>query len=179
MLTLGRSWRAKNSSKFSSKYLKDRIWKIKRYLNYILVIINQNILAVLRTFLNLQKNLWKTLHQQKQPPEVCYKKGVLKNFVNFTGKHHWQSLFLNKIAGLRPEACNLIKKEALAQVVSCEIFEIFKNTFFIQHLRTTASDTKQTSKVATTEFLSKIPNRKKISNEHFNICEVEISLDVS
>ena len=171
-LTLGRSWRAKNSSKFSSKYLKDRICKIERYLNYILVIINQNILAVLRTFLNLQKNLWKTLQR------YCIKKGVLKNFVNFTGKHQWQSLFLNKIAGLRPETCNLIKKEALAQVVSCEIFEIFKNTFFIQYLWTTASDTKQTSKVATTEFLSKIPNRKKISNQHFNLCVAEISLGV-
>ena len=62
-------------------------------------------------------------------------------------------------------------------MVSCEIFEIFKNTFFIQYLWTTASDTKQTSKVATNEFLSKIPNRKKISNQHFNLCEVEISLD--
>ena len=38
---------------------------------------------------------------------------------------------------------------------------------------------KQTSTAATNEFLSKIPNRKKISNEHFNICEAEISLDVS
>ena len=39
--------------------------------------------------------------------------------------------------------------------------------------------TKQTSTAATTEFLSKIPNRKKISNERFNLCEAEISLDVS
>ena len=42
------SWRAKNAPKLSSKYLKD-----KQYLNYILMIINQNILATLRTFLNL------------------------------------------------------------------------------------------------------------------------------
>ena len=28
-----------------------------------------------------------------------------------------------------------------------------------------------------TEFLSEIPNIKKISNEHFNLCEAEISLD--
>ena len=53
-----RSWRAKNAPKLSSKYLKDRIWKIKQYLNYILMIINQNILAILWTFLNLQKKLW-------------------------------------------------------------------------------------------------------------------------
>ena len=42
-----RSWRAKNVPKLSSKYLKDRICKIKQYLNYILMIINQNILAIL------------------------------------------------------------------------------------------------------------------------------------
>ena len=37
--------------------------------------------------------------------------------------------------------------------------------------------TKQTSTAATTEFLSKISKRKKICNEHFNLCEGEISLD--
>ena len=37
--------------------------------------------------------------------------------------------------------------------------------------------TKQTSTAATTEFLGKITNRKKISNKHFNLCEAEISLD--
>ena len=36
---------------------------------------------------------------QKQPPEVFYKKGVLKNFTKFTGKHLCQSLFFNKVAG--------------------------------------------------------------------------------
>ena len=40
----------------------------------------------------------------KQPPEVFYKKVVLKNFVKFTGKHLSQSLFLNRVAGLRPAA---------------------------------------------------------------------------
>ena len=36
------------------------------------------------------------------------KKGVLKNFTKFTGKHLCQSLFFNKVAGLRPAA--LLKK---------------------------------------------------------------------
>ena len=53
-----RSWRAKNALKLSLKYLKDRIWKIKQYWNYILMIINQNILAIPQTFLNLKKKLW-------------------------------------------------------------------------------------------------------------------------
>ena len=37
------------------------------------------------------------------------------------------------------QACNFIKKETLAQVLSCEICEISKNTFFTEHLQMTAS----------------------------------------
>ena len=62
---------------------------------------------------------------QKQPPEVFYKKGVLKNFAKFTGKYLCQSLFFNKVAGV----CNSIKKGTLAQLFSCEFCEIFKNIF--------------------------------------------------
>ena len=61
------------------------------------------------------------LQAQKQPWEVFYKKSVLKNFAKFTEKHLWQSLFFNKV------------------VFSCELCEIFKNIFFTEHLRTTAS----------------------------------------
>ena len=35
--------------------------------------------------------------------------------------------------------CNFIKKETLAQVFSCDFCEISKNTFFTEHLGTTAS----------------------------------------
>ena len=69
----------------------------------------------------------------KQPPEVFYKKGVLKNLAKFTGKKLCQSLFLIKLQD------NFIKKETLAQGFSCEFYEIFKNTFFTEHLQTTAS----------------------------------------
>ena len=60
---------------------------------------------------------------QKLPPEVFYKKKVLRNVVKFTGKHQ----------------CNFIKREALAQMFSCEFYEISKNTLFTEHLWTTAS----------------------------------------
>ena len=53
-------------------------------------------------------------------PEVFCKKGVLKNFTKFTGKHLYQSLFFNKVAGLKPPA----------QVFPCEFSEVFKNSFF-------------------------------------------------
>ena len=47
-----------------------------------------------------------------------------------------ESLF-NKVTG--PQASNLTKKKTRTQVLSCEISKIFKNTYFEEHLRTTAS----------------------------------------
>ena len=35
-------------------------------------------------------------------PRCSVKKGVLRNFAKFTGKHLCQSLFFNKVSGLRP-----------------------------------------------------------------------------
>ena len=61
--------------------------------------------------------------------EVFCKKGALRNFAKFTGKHLCQTLFFNTVAGL-PKSCNLIKKETLVQVFSCESCEISKDTFF-------------------------------------------------
>ena len=57
------------------------------------------------------------------------RKGVFftKNFTKFTGKHLCQSLFFNKVAGLRP--ATLLKKETLAQVFSCEFCEISRTPF--------------------------------------------------
>ena len=57
------------------------------------------------------------------------KKGVLKNFPKFVGKHLcW-----------RVVACKFIKNDTPTQVFSCEFWEMFKNTFFTGNLRTNAS----------------------------------------
>ena len=58
---------------------------------------------------------------------------VLKNLAEFTGRHQYRSRFLNKVAGLQ---CGFTKKETLAQMFSCELYEIFNNTFH----RTPAGD---------------------------------------
>ena len=55
--------------------------------------------------------------------------GVFRNFTKFAEKHLCKSSFLIKL-----QACNFIKKEN-----SCEFCEISKNTFFREHLRTSAS----------------------------------------
>ena len=70
--------------------------------------------------------LKKARQHQKQPPEVFCKKRFLRNYAKFTGKPLCQSLFFSS----RPQACNFIKKETLAQVYYCYFCEISKNTFF-------------------------------------------------
>ena len=66
---------------------------------------------------------------QRQPPEMFYKKGVLRTSAKFTGKHLCQSLVFT---------ATLLKK-TLAQVFSCEFCKISKSIFFTEHLRWTAS----------------------------------------
>ena len=47
---------------------------------------------------------------QKQKPEVFYKKAVLKNFAVFIGKHFCSSLFLIKLQAFRP--ATLLKRDS-------------------------------------------------------------------
>ena len=55
---------------------------------------------------------------------------ISSNFIEITLRH-----------GCSPvKTCSFIKKETLAQVFSYEFCEIFKNTFFAEHLWTTASE---------------------------------------
>ena len=66
---------------------------------------------------------------QKLPLEVFYKKRCCWKF----RKIHTKTPVPVSLA------CNFFKKETLAQVFSCEFCEIFKNIFFTEHLRVTAS----------------------------------------
>ena len=43
-------------------------------------------------------------------PEVFCKKGVLRNFSRFTGKHLCQSLFFNKVVSESPVSVSFLKK---------------------------------------------------------------------
>ena len=63
-------------------------------------------------------------------PEVFCKKGVLRNFGKFTGKHLCLSLLLIK---LQASGLQLYKEETLAQVFFCEFCEI-STPFFTEHL---------------------------------------------
>ena len=65
--------------------------------------ISQHLLRTLRTM------PFKDVAVQKQPLQLFCKKGVLRNFAKFTRKRLCQSIFFNKVAGLRP-ATLLIKR---------------------------------------------------------------------
>ena len=66
-------------------------------------------------------------------PEVFCKKGVLRNFAKFTGKHMRQSHFFNKIAGLR--AATLLKKRLWHRCFPVNFSKFLRTPFSIEHLR--------------------------------------------
>ena len=86
---------------------------------------------------SLLVGIMKRVKYRSSHQRCSVKKGVLRKFSKFTGKHLCQSHFLNKVTALRPEI--LLKKETLTQVFSCEFCIISKNTFFTEHLWTTTS----------------------------------------
>ena len=69
---------------------------------------------------------------KKQPPEVFCKKNVLRNFAKFTGKHLCQSLFFNKIAGLR--SATLLKKRLWHRYFPMNFAKFLTTPFIIEYL---------------------------------------------
>ena len=61
-------------------------------------------------------------------PDVFCRKDVLKNFAKFTGKYLCQSLFFNKVAGLRP--ATLLKKRLWHRCFLVNFAKFLKTPFF-------------------------------------------------
>ena len=78
----------------------------------------------------LNRPITKFLNSQKQPPEVFHKKGLVRNFAKFTGKHLCQRLFFNKVTGLRP--VTLLKKSLWHRCFPVN-FTKFLRTAFLQN----------------------------------------------
>ena len=66
-------------------------------------------------------------------PEVFCKKGVLRNFAKFIGKHLCQSLFFNQVAGLRP--ATLLKKRLWCRCFSVNFAKFLRTPFLTEHIR--------------------------------------------
>ena len=78
-------------------------------------------------------------------PEFLIKK--VKNFATLIGKHLCQNLFFNKAAG---QPATLLKTRLWQRCFPVNFCEIFKNTFFIEHLWLAVSDTWIFSKILQT-----------------------------
>ena len=66
-----------------------------------------NMISLTRNIAQPFKQKWAQNRSSHQGCSV--RKGVLRNFAKFTGKHLCQSLFFNKVTGLRP--ATLLKKK--------------------------------------------------------------------
>ena len=71
-------------------------------------------------------------YSRSSSPEVFCKKGVLRNFVKFTGKRLCQSLFLNKVSGLRP--ATLLEKRLWHRCFPVNNFEFCDNFEFLDQI---------------------------------------------
>ena len=76
-------------------------------LQYLNVIITQTALFIKQVKVKKKKEIQYLIHRSSHQ-KSSLKKGVLRNFTKFTGKHLSQGLFFNKVAGHRP--ANLSKK---------------------------------------------------------------------
>ena len=69
---------------------------------------------------------------QEAVVQVLCKKGALRNFAKFTGKHLCQSLFFNKVAGLRP--ATLLKKRFWHMRFPVNFAKFQRTSFLTEHL---------------------------------------------
>ena len=100
----------------------------------------QNKNKKLLLFLSYQKNIfsWVKIFKKFGDAEITEIKKV--DFYNSKEMIDEMSVEIQTKSNGRPQACDFIKKEALAQVFFCKLCERFKNTFFTEDLRTTASE---------------------------------------
>ena len=61
------------------------------------------------------------------------RKGVLRNFAKFTGKHLCQNLFFNKVASLR--SATLLKRRLWRRCFPVSFAKFLRTPFFKEHLR--------------------------------------------
>ena len=72
------------------------------------------------------------IHIRSSRPEGFCKKGVLRNFTKFIGKHLCQSLFFNKVAGLRPST--LLKKTLWHRCFPINFVKFVRTPFLTEYL---------------------------------------------
>ena len=78
-----------------------------------------------------RKTILTNIFRSSRPKMFC-KKSILKNFTKFIGKHLCQSLFFNKVAGLR--VATVLKKRLWYRCFPVNFAKYLRISFFIEHL---------------------------------------------
>ena len=83
---------------------------------------------------NYHRPVWEFMQLMEAIVQRCsVKRGVLENFIKFTGKHLCQSHFFNKVAGLR--LTTLLKKRLWHRCFPANFVKFSITYFFIEHVR--------------------------------------------
>ena len=81
----------------------------------------------------IQASLLSFLLFRSSRPEVFCKKGVLRNFTKFIGKHLCQRLFFNKVASLRPATS--LKKSLWHRCFTVNFVKFLRTPFLTEPLQ--------------------------------------------
>ena len=110
---------------------------------------------------------------QKQSLEVFCKKGVLKNFAKSTGKRLCQSLFFNKVPGLR--SATLLKRRLWHRCFPAN-FAKFLRTSLVQNTPWRLLLWTTVSKTSNNKYLELIKRRSKVQENNMS-CERALNFD--
>ena len=104
-----------------------------------MAIIIKMCLTIVVTLIKMAKKILVTLimiyvviKHRSSHPEVFCKKGVLRNFAKFPGKHLPQSLYFNKVASLRPATS--FKKRLWHKRFPVNFAKFLRTPFLKEHL---------------------------------------------
>ena len=93
--------------------------------NFFMINLNVVVTFMLQLFNNNRETLAKPVTCRSSRPEVFCRKGVLRNFTKFTGKHLCHSLFFNKVA--------VIKKRLWRRCFPVNFMKFLRTHFFTEH----------------------------------------------
>ena len=82
---------------------------------------------IMNFYFTILVSLFKSNHRR-----FSMKKGVPRNFTKFIGTHQCQSLFFNKVAGLR--LASLLTKRLWHRCIPVSFLKFLRTTFFIERL---------------------------------------------
>ena len=125
------NWRKIYKQTSSTFYTSNDVSRRKNYLNVITKLRNSWLISFLKKHRSSHRRS-RSSHRR-----CSIKKGILKNFVNLTGKHLYWSLFLIKLQALSLQV--FFKKRLQHKCLPVKFAKFLRALIFEEHLQTNAS----------------------------------------